>query len=144
MFLNPKKFQFAEDEVDFIGFTIAASGVRPVKEFLKSILKFPTQTSLTDIRSWCSAVDQVSYTFVHCMIMEPLQNMLSSKTAFTWSPSLDAAFKASKVAIPTKCVAGVEAFNPALPIALTKDRCRTSASTESRYNPIIGEAAAAA
>ena len=32
--LNSKKFLFAKDKVDFIGFTVTTSGVRPTAKFL--------------------------------------------------------------------------------------------------------------
>ena len=50
--LNPKKFKFAETEVDFLGFSITDSGVKPTTEFLSNILNFPTPTNLTYVRSW--------------------------------------------------------------------------------------------
>merc|ERR1712242_665489 len=49
---NPKKFQFSEDTVQFLGFTITKDGITPTPDFIKSILEFPTPRSLTDIRSW--------------------------------------------------------------------------------------------
>ena len=61
--------------------------MHPTEEFLKSILKFPIPTILMNIRSWCGTFDQVSYAFSDYMIMEPLQNALSNKAAFTWPPS---------------------------------------------------------
>ena len=124
--LNPTKFQFAEDEVNFIGFTVSASGVRPTNEFVESILGFPTPTSLTDIRSWFGAVAQISYTFATSTVMAPFKHLLSSKAAFTWSPDLDAAFQASKVEVAKQCAAGVRAFDPALPVALATDWCKTA------------------
>ena len=50
--LNPKKFTFAADEVEFAGFEITMTNVRPCNRFLRAILDFPTPVNLTDIRSW--------------------------------------------------------------------------------------------
>ena len=124
--LNPKKFQFAEEKVDFVGFTVTSSGVQPTKDFVASIMDFPTPASLTDIRSWFGAVAQVSYTFATSPIMEPLRHLLSSKAAFSWSPELDAAFQASKVEVVKQCHAGVRSYDPALPTATATDWCKTA------------------
>ena len=94
--LNPKKFQFSEKSVEYLGFTVGDEGVRPTDGFVDSILNFPTPTSLTDIRSWFGAVAQVSYSFATSSVMLPFKHLLSSKTSFSWSPELEEAFKASK------------------------------------------------
>ena len=84
--LNPLKFQFTEDEAEFVGFTVMASGFRPTKSFLKSIKNSPTPTSITNVPSWFGAVARVSYNFASSQTMEPLRQVLSSKSAFLWSP----------------------------------------------------------
>ena len=123
--LNPRKFQFAESEVDFIGFTITDSGVRPTSEFVDNIMNFPTPTNLTDIRSWFGAIAQVSYSFATSPVMLPFRHLLSSKSSFSWSPELDQAFIASKKEVVEQCVKGVRSFDPALPTALATDWCKT-------------------
>ena len=40
--INPTKFQFAEMEVDFVGFKVSATGVRPTDSFIETILSFPS------------------------------------------------------------------------------------------------------
>ena len=37
---NPKKFQFGEREVNFLGFRVTDTGIKPTEEFTKSILLF--------------------------------------------------------------------------------------------------------
>ena len=123
--LNPKKFQFAEKTVEFLGFTVSDEGVRPTDSFVDSILNFPTPTSLTDIRSWFGAVAQVSYSFATSPAMLPFKHLLSSKTSFSWSPELEKAFKASKQEVVDQCMLGVRTFDPSLPTALSTDWCKT-------------------
>ena len=119
--LNPSKFQFAEEEVDFLGFTVTNTGVRPTNLFLDNILSFPTPTNLTDVRSWFGAVAQVSYAFASGPIMAPFKPLLSSKAAFSWSAELEAAFQESKKEIVRQCQAGVRAFDPNRATALATD-----------------------
>ena len=48
---NPKKFVFAEEEVDYLGFRLTKEGLKPTSEFLNNIRSFPSPKSLTDVRS---------------------------------------------------------------------------------------------
>ena len=61
--LNPEKFVFGADSVEFAGFEITPDSVRPCKKYLNAILNFPKPTNITDIRSWFGLVNQVSYAF---------------------------------------------------------------------------------
>ena len=118
---NPKKFQFALEEVDFLGFTITANGIKPQKQFIDAIETFPTPSNITDVRSWFGLVNQVSYTFAAAPAMEPMRKLLSTKVPFHWSKDLDKAFIESKKVIIDQCVKGVRAFRPGAPTALATD-----------------------
>jgi hypothetical protein len=118
---NPKKFQFGERQVQFLGFLVTNSGVKPTQQFVNSILSFPAPTSLTDIRSWFGAINQISYTFASAPIMAPFRHLLSFKVPFQWSAELQAAFDASKQEILAQCEKGVRSFDPSLPTALATD-----------------------
>ena len=61
--LNPDKFVFAEDEVEFAGFEITSESVRPSRKYLRAILDFPTPKTITDVRSWFGLINHVSYAF---------------------------------------------------------------------------------
>ena len=118
---NPKKFQFGEEEVEFLGFLITKSGVKTTQKFRDSILNFPTPQNITDVRSWFGCINQVSYSFASAPIMSPFRHLLSSKVPFAWSEELQMAFEASKQEIVDQCEKGVRSFNPALPTALATD-----------------------
>ena len=96
---NPLKFQFAEEEVDFIGFTITPSGIKPTKKFIKTIMDFPEPASLTDVRAWFGVINQVSYAFAMAPHMAPFRHLLSSKVPFYWSDELGEAFRKAKMEI---------------------------------------------
>ena len=49
--LNPKKFHFAKDTVEFAGFEISNTHIAPIPTFLKAIENFPTPKNATDIKS---------------------------------------------------------------------------------------------
>ena len=82
MVFNPSKFQFAQKEVNYLGFTITDSGIKPQEEFLQSIRDFPAPKNLTDIRSYFGMINQVSYTFASSKAMLPFKHLLSSKLPF--------------------------------------------------------------
>ena len=44
--LNPKKFQIAQDTVDFAGLTITPTNIRTSAKFLDAIRNFPTPTDI--------------------------------------------------------------------------------------------------
>ena len=119
--INPAKFQFAEMEVDFVGFKVSATGVRPTDSFIETILSFPSPTNITDVRSWFGVVNQVSYSFASCPVMEPFRHLLSNKVPFAWSAELENAFQASKTEIVRQCTQGVRMFDPTLPTCLATD-----------------------
>ena len=60
--LNPTKFQFGSMEVDFAGFRITATEVRPLPKYLHAIANFPRPATITDVRAWFGLVNQVSTT----------------------------------------------------------------------------------
>ena len=118
---NPQKFQFGEKQVNFLGFSVTDTGVKPTKDFIESIMSFPSPKSLTDIRSWYGAVNQISYSFATAPVMAPFRHLLSSKVPFQWSAELQLAFDASKQEILKQCEKGVRSFDPSLPTALATD-----------------------
>ena len=118
---NPKKFQFGQSSVKYLGFQITDSGIKPTEDFVKNILDFPTPQNITDVRSWYGAIGQVNYAFASAPVMQPFRHLLSSKVPFQWSPDLEAAFMQSKQEIVRLCQDGIRSFNPALPTALATD-----------------------
>ena len=119
--LNPAKFTFCQQTLDFLGFSLTSTGVQPTDEFLNNILNFPTPSSTTDVRSWYGCVAQVSYSFATSPAMLPFRHLLSSKVPFSWSPELNIAFAASKQEVIRQCKDGVRKFDPSLPTCLATD-----------------------
>ena len=122
--LNPSKFQFCQEEVDYLGFRVTMTGIKPPSDFMESILNFPTPRNITDVRSWYGAVAQISYSFSTCPAMLPFRHLLSAKVPFSWSAELETAFQASKQEIVRQCQEGVRTFNPSLPTCLATDWCK--------------------
>lgn len=119
--LNPSKFQFCQDEVEFAGLSITTSGIRPSKKFLDAILNFPTPINITDARAWFGLVNQASYAFSMTKEMYPFRHLLKPKMKFEWTPQLDELFEKSKAHIVEKIKEGVEQFTPNLPTCVSCD-----------------------
>ena len=119
--LNPDKFVFAEDEVEFAGFQITLDMVRPCQRYLQSILEFPTPRNITDVRSWFGVVNQVSYAFSMAQRMEPFRQLLKPGTPFHWDERLNALFEECKTVIVSEIKHGVQIFDKTKPTCLATD-----------------------
>ena len=100
--INPKKFKFAQKEVDFVGYTIGWESYRPTNGMLSAIQEFPmpTKSSITDIRSWFSLVHQLAPFLVSTPIMEPFRELLKPTTTKNkevyWDTQLQTLFEKAK------------------------------------------------
>lgn len=119
--LNPAKFSFSEDTVDFAGFTITRDSVRPCEKYIRAIRDFPIPKNITDVRSWFGLVNQVSYAFSMTSRMAPFRDLLKSKQTFQWTKELDTAFEISKDQIIDDILEGVCIFDQNKPTCLSTD-----------------------
>ena len=119
--LNPSKFQFAQEIVEFAGFEITMNTVRPSSRFIKSIKDFPTPKSITDIRSWFGLVNQVAYTFATARRMQPFREFLKPDNPFKWTDEMNNLFIESKELIINEIREGIEIYDKTRPTCLLTD-----------------------
>lgn len=119
--LNPKKFQFAQETVDFAGLTITPTNVKPSEKFLTSVENFPEPKDITGARAWFGLVNQGAYAFSMAQRMKPFRHLLKPKTPFKWTAELSALFKESKGIIISEIKEGVRLFEPSRPTCLVTD-----------------------
>ena len=119
--LNPDKFRFGKDTVEFAGFEITANSVRPCRKYLQAIEDFPTPKNITDIRSWFGLVNQVSYAFSMTDKMLPFRELLKPSTPFHWDDQLNTLFEDSKRIISEDISEGVRIFDRKRPTCLATD-----------------------
>ena len=122
--MNPDKFQFAKHEVDFAGFTITPSSVRPCDEYLEGILNFPVPTDISGARSFFGLVNQASYAFSMREVMQPFRNLLKKGSKFEWTVELQKLFEEAKQHIVELVKEGVRIFDMTKPTCLATDWCR--------------------
>ena len=119
--LNPSKFRFAMESVDFAGFEITSETVRLCRKYTKAISDFLTPTSLTDVRSWFGHINQVAYAFSMTDIMLPFRDLLKPSVPFEWTDALQRAFDSSKLAIVAEIEHGVTIYDKTKPTCLATD-----------------------
>ena len=137
--LNKDKFQFSQREIDFAGFHISETGVKPLDKYLRSIADFPTPKSIVDIRAWFGLLQHVSHYGQLIAHMEPFRKFLKKNVRFEWSTELDELFEKSKVAIIEAIKEGVEIYDIARPTCLRTDQhtcCSQWFCSNSRNNAI--------
>lgn len=121
--LNPKKFNFAQSSVEFAGYHVGANGVKADPSKLEAISRFPTPSSLTDLRSFLGLAEQLAgFTPQLAAAKQPLRALLSSKNSFIWLPEHDKAFQDVKSVLMSPNVLAF--FDPKLPTALHTDASR--------------------
>lgn len=82
MLICPGKFQFAKDEVEYVGFIIGKDGIKPTDRYVEAIKNFPSPTCISEVRSWFGLINQVSYAFAKSDVMAPFQPLLQKNTTF--------------------------------------------------------------
>lgn len=123
--LNPPKLQVSSTEVDFAGFRISSSGMKPLPKYLDAIASFPRPANITDVRAWFGLVNQVSHYGRTTDMMAPFKPLLSPKTCFQWGRELERAFQRSKAVIIDAKAEGVEIVDPHHRTCLNPDWSQT-------------------
>ena len=121
--LNPKKFQFGEEEIDYVGYKVSSSGIKADPTKLNAIKNFPTPTNLLELRSFFGMVNQLSeFSTEIAGAAEPLRGLLKPKNAFVWTPAQEEAFATVKKALVSPPI--LAQFDPSLPTMLQTDASR--------------------
>ena len=123
--LNPEKFCFGQDTVEFAGFEISNNSVRPSKQHTKAIRDFPQPKNITDVRSWFGLINQISYTFSMADKMLPFRELLKPGIPFYWDDHLNSLFEQSKIHIISEIEKGVRIFDLQRPTCLATDWSKT-------------------
>jgi hypothetical protein len=122
---NKKKFQFAQQEIDFLGFRVTQQEVKPGTDFVQAVRDFPRPRDITGIRSFFGLVNQLAFAFAATATMEPFKRFLSPDTEFGWTDELQTAFDKAKEHIIGAIHAGVKIYDPRRTTALLTDWSKT-------------------
>ena len=124
MVFCPKKFCFAQEEVEFAGLVIGKDGIWPTEQYKQAILDFPVPPCISGVRSWFGLIYQVDYCFSKSLMMAPFRHLLKPSTNFKWTDELEECFEASKKKIIGLIEDGVKSFDPHLVTCLSPDWCK--------------------
>ena len=97
--LNPEKFPFAVEEVDFTTFRITKTDLKPLPKYIKATGDIPRPQNISDVWSWFRPVNQMTHYRQLVDAMAPFKSLLSPKTPFQWSDQLEESFAQTKTAI---------------------------------------------
>ena len=108
--LARQKFKFAEDVVDYVGFTLTHDEIKVAASMTESIRNFPAPKNITRARAFYGLIEQVSWAFSKCEVMKHFGHLLSPKTQFLWTEELQKEFVLAKANIVRKIEKGVKMF----------------------------------
>ena len=91
--LNADKCQFAQVKVEFLGHTISAAGIQPVRRKLDALTKFRPPENITELRRFMGMAQQLSkFSPSLAQAAQPLRDLLSTKNSWLWTPNHQLAF----------------------------------------------------
>lgn len=120
---NIKKFQFAQSQVQWVGFQIQQGGVAVDPDKLWAISDSPRPTNITELHSFMGLVEQMTgFSTEVAAAKGPLRPLLSTRNAFNWTEDHDSAFTAVKAALTAPPI--LSNFDPDLKTSLQVDASR--------------------
>ena len=78
LLLNPAKYEFGKEEIDFLGYHISASGTKPNPSKVEAICNLPSPTNCKELQQFAGMIN-----FYHCYvpylanIMHPLYDAMN-------------------------------------------------------------------
>ena len=109
--LNPKKYKFVREEVDYLGHVITAEGLKPNPQLTDAVQKFPQPKNLQDVRRF---LGMASYyrRFVpnFAKIAQPLHQLTAKNVPFNLMAECEAAFLSLKTQLVTPPVLAYPSF----------------------------------
>ena len=102
--INPSKCRFGAAELEFLGHTLSAQGIKPSKEKVRAITDFPRPTSLQKLREFLGLVNFHHRFIPHfASILGPLNNLLTTPQGndrtLEWTEAAITAFNTIKDAL---------------------------------------------
>ena len=90
--LNADKCQFAQVKVEFLGHTISAAGIQPVRRKLDALTKFRPPENITERRFMGMAQQLSKFSTSLAQAAQPLRDLLSTKNSWLWTPNRQLGF----------------------------------------------------
>ena len=95
--LNLSKCAFAMQEVDFLGYSLSAEGIKPQKRLTEAIRTFPRPTNRKELRRFLGMSNYYrNFIPMFADIAAPLNALTSEKVAFKWNKNCEQSFSELK------------------------------------------------
>ena len=119
--INPAKCLFAKKEVPFLGHLVSAAGIAPLRRHVEAVSAFPPPSDKPSLQRYLGLVNFFRrFLPAAALMLKPLTDALRSTAgAWSWTPSMQSAFEASRAAL-TKA-ATLRHPRPGSPVALAVD-----------------------
>ena len=109
--LNPDKFNFAEDEVDWAGIRVTKDKCKPLDTHVEAIRNFPIPVNITDMRSFMALVNQVAPYYAVQPHLLPFRELLKKGSIWYWDNNLTNIFEKTKAHIADSIIDGITRFD---------------------------------
>ncbi|KAL4126171.1 hypothetical protein QTP88_010397 [Uroleucon formosanum] len=91
--IQPAKCEFLKQQCMYLGHIISENGIQPDPEKVKSVLQFPTSTSVQEIKSFLGLSGYYGKCIKsYSLISKPMTNLLRKDVTFNWDTSCQEAF----------------------------------------------------
>lgn len=123
--INSAKSVFGESEVQFLGYSVSAAGIKPLACKVEAVLQFPKPSTVKDLRRFLGMINFYRRFIPEAAeIQAPLNECLNGpeargKKSIQWTPAREQAFEASKRALAE--AAQLAHPDSSLPLALFTD-----------------------
>ena len=95
--LNRSKCTFMAAEVLYCGRRVSSEGTRPNEENIEAIVRAPSPSSVTELRSYLGMLNFYNMDLPHlATTLEPLHRLLRKNSYWNWTPEAQVAFEKTK------------------------------------------------
>ena len=118
--LKREKCAFMIPEVEYLGHSISAEGVHPVKEKVRAVMQAPQPRNVSQLRSFLGMVNYYAKFLPNlATLLRPLYDLLQTAKTWEWGEAQEQAFRKAKELLSTAPL--LTHYDPSRPLMLACD-----------------------
>lgn len=95
--LNLSKCNFLHDNIDYLGYEISSSGIRPGEKKIQSVINFPRPVNIHGVRQFLGLTSYFrKFIKNFAQLASPIMQLLKKDSTWVWGPEQDNAFQVLK------------------------------------------------